>query len=45
MNQQQTDNPFAKRIGKKRLEHWQKISLLLALYDMAAVAGAYFLAL
>ena len=33
------------RIGGMTLEHWQIISVLLALYDYMAVIGAYFLAL
>ena len=31
--------------GRFRIEHWQLISILLALYDYIAVVGAYFLAL
>ena len=45
MSQRQTDRPLAQKVSKKDLEHWQKISLLLAVYDMAAVAASYFLAL
>jgi len=30
---------------KKRFEHWHKIALYLMVYDVAAMAGAYFLAL
>ena len=33
------------RIGKLVIEHWQVISVLLALFDYLAVVGAYFLAL
>ncbi len=33
------------RTKKRRLEHWQIIAILLAVYDMIVVAGSYFLAL
>ena len=33
------------RIGKKRIEHWKVISVLLMGYDFVAVCAAYFLAL
>lgn len=33
------------QIGKKRIEHWRIISVLLMLYDFVAVCAAYFLAL
>ncbi len=33
------------RNGRFRLEHWQVISVLLAIYDYVAVCGGYFLAL
>ena len=33
------------QIGKKRIEHWKIISVLLMAYDFVAVCGAYFLAL
>ena len=33
------------RIGKKQIEHWKVISVLLMAYDFVAVCAAYFLAL
>lgn len=33
------------RIGKRQIEHWQMISLLLMVYDFVAVCAAYLLAL
>ena len=33
------------KIGPLKFEHWQIISILLALYDYVAVCGAYFIAL
>ena len=35
----------ALHIGKRTIEHWQIISVLLMVYDFAAVIAAYFLAL
>ena len=34
-----------KKNGKRKIEHWQIISILLMLYDFVAVCGAYFAAL
>ena len=31
--------------SKFRFKHWHKIALLMALYDVVAVSGAYFMAL
>ena len=33
------------KIGPLKFEHWQIISILLAMYDYVAVCGAYFIAL
>ena len=33
------------QIGKRKIERWQIIAVALAIYDFAAVCGAYFLAL
>ena len=38
-----SEQPF--RFGKIKIEHWQIISVLLALYDYLAVIGSYFIAL
>ena len=45
--QQKTDNHQTQARGARgrRLEHWQVVSLALAMYDFVAVCGAYFLAL
>ena len=45
MNARQAGGGSAQEAGKKGLEHWQKVSALMALYDIVAVAGSYFLAL
>ena len=33
------------KIGKRVIEHWQIIAVLLGIYDFIAVCAAYFLAL
>ena len=45
MSAQQAGNGPAHEANKKGMEHWQKVSALMALYDIVAVAGSYFLAL
>ncbi len=45
MQEQASDNVKEKKCKKRRLKHWQIVTAYLVLYDMAAVAVSYFLAL
>lgn len=44
-NQHLEKQDMPKKNGKRKIEHWQIISILLMLYDFVAVCGAYFAAL
>lgn len=45
-SQQDAEATPAQRIfKKKKIEHWQKIAILMAIYDVLAVNGAYIIAL
>ncbi len=45
LNENKQDTPICRKTKFLQIEHWHLVTLLLALFDLIASAGAYFLAL